>query len=45
MSTATKESKKTVAIGNIIQVIGVVVDIEFEKNNLPAIYNALEATI
>ena len=32
--TATKE-------GKIIQIVGVVVDVEFEKGHLPAIYNAL----
>ena len=33
--TSTKE-------GRIIQIVGVVVDVEFEKDRLPAIYNALE---
>ncbi len=30
--------------GNIIQVVGVVVDVEFEKGNLPAIYDALHVS-
>lgn len=38
MATATKE---TVAEGSVVQVIGVVVDVEFPKNTLPAIYDAL----
>ena len=37
MATAAKTSN-----GSIIQVVGVVVDVEFEKGNLPAIYDALE---
>ena len=28
--------------GKIIQIVGVVVDVEFSNGNLPAIYNALE---
>ncbi len=36
MSTAVKTIK-----GSIIQVVGVVVDVEFEKGNLPSIYDAL----
>lgn len=32
-------------IGSIIQVVGVVVDIEFSKGNLPRIYNALTLTL
>lgn len=39
MAQATKEKLKT---GTITQVVGVVVDIEFAPDNLPAIYNALE---
>ncbi len=31
--------------GTITQVVGVVVDVEFDKDNLPAIYDALEATL
>lgn len=39
MPTATKTKSSTA--GKIIQIVGVVVDVEFE-NHLPAIYNALE---
>lgn len=38
MATTTKTKN-----GSIIQVVGVVVDVEFEKSSLPAIYDALEA--
>jgi F-type H+-transporting ATPase subunit beta len=38
MPTATKSDRKT---GNVIQIVGVVVDVEFD-NYLPAIYEALE---
>src|SRR5688572_16849 len=38
MATATAIGKKT---GRVVQVIGPVVDIEFESGNLPAIYNAV----
>lgn len=38
--TTTKAPTKTEA-GHIIQVVGVVVDVEFEKGHLPAIYDAL----
>lgn len=38
MATAVAEKTKN---GQIIQVVGVVVDVEFEKGNLPAIYDAL----
>lgn len=34
--------KVKAAVGKITRVVGVVVDVEFEKDNLPAIYNALE---
>lgn len=39
MATATKEKLKT---GKITQIVGVVVDVEFSTDSLPAIYNALE---
>ena len=39
MSTVVKTTK-----GNIIQVVGVVVDVEFEKGGLPSIYDALHVT-
>jgi F-type H+/Na+-transporting ATPase subunit beta len=42
MATATKEKTKT---GKISQIVGVVVDIDFPKDHLPAIYNALEADL
>lgn len=38
MATATKEKTKT---GRISQIVGVVVDIDFPKEHLPAIYNAI----
>ncbi len=40
MASATKEKTKTSA-GSITQVVGVVVDVEFTADTLPAIYNAL----
>lgn len=40
MVTASKEKPKT-RIGKITQIVGVVVDVEFGTDNLPAIYNAL----
>jgi len=39
MATATKEKTKA---GKVTQIVGVVVDVEFSTDNLPAIYNALE---
>ena len=36
MATATDQ-----AVGRVVQVIGPVVDIEFEGGHLPAIYNAV----
>lgn len=41
-STASKPSKKNVKIGKIVQVIGAVVDVQFDNPPLPAILNALE---
>lgn len=38
MATATKEK----ITGKISQIVGVVVDVDFPKNHLPAIYNAIE---
>lgn len=38
MATATKQKTKT---GHITQIVGVVVDVEFSVDTLPAIYNAL----
>jgi F-type H+-transporting ATPase subunit beta len=40
MAQATK-SKAVTKSGTIIQIVGVVVDVEFEGGHLPAIYNAL----
>ncbi|WP_365902241.1 hypothetical protein, partial [uncultured Ralstonia sp.] len=31
-------------VGKVVQVIGPVVDVEFEEQNLPAIYNAIRIT-
>src|SRR3989338_6683674 len=42
MNQADKSSKST---GHVIQVIGPVVDVEFNKLNLPNIYDALEVKI
>ena len=43
MATVTKDKPKTnTRKGKITQVVGVVVDIEFATDQLPAIYNALE---
>jgi F-type H+-transporting ATPase subunit beta len=39
MATATKEKTKN---GKITRIVGVVVDVEFTTDNLPAIYNALK---
>ena len=40
MKTAFKENQ-----GKITQIVGVVIDIEFDSENLPAIYNALEVEL
>ncbi len=42
MATATKAKAKN---GKITQIVGVVVDIEFGTDNLPAIYNALKVKL
>lgn len=44
MATATKSNQKT-GIGTISQIVGVVVDVDFTADNLPAIYNALEVDL
>lgn len=44
MATASKGRTKT-SVGRITQVVGVVVDVEFEKGGIPAIYNALEVEL
>jgi F-type H+-transporting ATPase subunit beta len=41
MATATTKMKN----GKITQIVGVVVDVSFGENNLPAIYNALEVKV
>ncbi len=41
MATATKESTKT-GLGHVVQVVGVVVDVEFKEDNLPPINSALK---
>jgi len=42
MATATKEQTR---VGRITQIVGVVVDVEFSTDNLPAIYNALSVEL
>ncbi|HSX32734.1 MAG TPA: F0F1 ATP synthase subunit beta [Candidatus Saccharimonadales bacterium] len=44
MATATKEPIKTKS-GQVVQVVGVVVDVEFDKGHLPAINDALHAKL
>jgi F-type H+-transporting ATPase subunit beta len=44
MATATKSNQKT-GTGAISQIVGVVVDVDFPADSLPAIYNALEAEL
>ncbi|HWK81212.1 MAG TPA: hypothetical protein VNP95_10590, partial [Thermomicrobiales bacterium] len=39
------ETKTGGATGKIVQVTGVVVDIEFPPDQLPEIYNAIETTM
>jgi F-type H+-transporting ATPase subunit beta len=41
METATKTNTTHTMKGKIIQIVGVVVDIAFPADKLPAIYNAL----
>ncbi|MGH9175915.1 MAG: F0F1 ATP synthase subunit beta, partial [Vicinamibacterales bacterium] len=43
MATATASETAT-TIGRVIQVIGPVVDVEFEAGHLPNIYNAIRIT-
>ena len=42
MAEATKEKLKT---GTITQIVGVVVDAEFDSSNMPAVYDALEVQL
>jgi len=44
MATATKQQTKT-ATGKVVQVVGVVVDVEFPSGHLPAINYALKADL
>ena len=44
MATATKDKPKT-RTGKVTQIVGVVVDVEFATDQLPAIYNALSVTL
>lgn len=44
MTTAIKDKPKT-KTGKITQIVGVVVDIQFTTDSLPAIYNALEVQL
>jgi F-type H+-transporting ATPase subunit beta len=44
MATATKEKTKTQE-GKVVQVVGVVVDVEFDQGHLPAINSALKANL
>ncbi len=41
MATATADTKLGTQLGKVIQVIGPVIDVEFEGGHLPNIYNAL----
>lgn len=46
MATATKDKPKTkTQKGKITQIVGVVVDVEFTTDKLPAIYNALKVKL
>jgi F-type H+-transporting ATPase subunit beta len=43
--SAVKKQKVEASVGNITQIIGPVVDVRFPEGQLPAILNALEATL
>ncbi|HMJ58514.1 MAG TPA: F0F1 ATP synthase subunit beta, partial [Gemmatimonadales bacterium] len=43
MATKTKEAPKN--IGKVVQVIGPVLDVEFEPEKLPELYNALNVEL
>ncbi|EPD47064.1 F0F1 ATP synthase subunit beta [Corynebacterium sp. HFH0082] len=45
MSTALSEQNTTTAVGRVVRVIGAVVDVEFPRNELPALYNALTVEV
>jgi F0F1-type ATP synthase beta subunit len=42
MATTTKNKAR---IGTISQIVGVVIDVDFQDDNLPEIYNALKTTL
>src|SRR5690606_1848898 len=44
MATATMDKVKT-GTGQVVQVVGVVVDVEFEQGHLPAINNGLKTKL
>jgi F-type H+-transporting ATPase subunit beta len=41
MAVATKKTKKEAAVGRVVQIIGPVLDVQFEEGHLPQIYHAL----
>src|ERR1700755_2806275 len=43
--TTTETGAGEAVVGRVIRVIGPVVDVEFGRNNIPAIYNALTVPI
>ena len=43
-SSPTKTNQENQGTGHIVQIIGAVIDVEFSRDNLPAIYNALHLT-
>ncbi|MFN2382706.1 MAG: hypothetical protein ABR559_00425, partial [Gemmatimonadota bacterium] len=43
-AAATAEAPVTRGVGRVVQVIGPVLDVEFEAEKLPEIYNALRIT-
>lgn len=40
-----KNEQRAMSTGKISQIVGVVVDVEFQKDHLPAIYNAIETEL
>ncbi|PID31476.1 F0F1 ATP synthase subunit beta [Candidatus Saccharibacteria bacterium] len=44
MTKQQSQDNQKNATGKIVQVVGVVVDVEFDKNSIPAMYDALEVT-
>ena len=47
MSTALNEheAQQATAAGRVVRVIGAVVDVEFPRGELPALYNALKVEV